>query len=1016
MGALGTSNRTLVVASGERIQSEGRWSGWISMGEERAEVDLEVFDSKGTFGILLGKPFLAGIGAVQDYAKDALRVGGRTVQRVVRIEAPPGIGHPVQLAQEEEVVRWLEAIIAGRSSPEEGEEEGSEAETEGDGGDSESDTSDGGSAASELEDGSEGEVVEGERSDEATYGGGERMDDLPEEGAEVQAVHSEGQSRTILNPFAEERLTSILTQVQIGPDLSVEEHAQVEALVREFADVFTLSLREVKPVDFIEHKLTIKEGATLPTRVHQRPLTEVQKAWYLGVLDEMEAAGICCRIPAEEVKCVSATTLAPKDSGGGGMTREEIIARANELCQGSGLPDFYVGEQGEPKTPSLQQGREAKGGHRSNVPTSWRICHAYMTLNRNTQVPPFLQGNLYLKQQRMAGKRWTSVIDFAAGYYAIPVAEDSIPYTAFYVEGRGYYSYCRMPFGLTGAPTTFCEMVSQALDDMIGRELETWMDDICLSGNDFGLKMKDLRKFFGRCRDKKLSLAPSKCKLFQSEVLFAGAKLSGSGVGHNSKKIEAVLNWPIPGNALELLGFLGLTNTYRRLIPGYASIAAPLTDLTREVKPEKPKQGQRLRRGAYKAALRKEQLTFKWGRDQERAFVALKCLVTSDQVMRPAVYDGRPFRVTSDASKVGFGAVLEQEYAVSGSDSKSKQYWHPIAFASKRTSRSEEKYTPFLLEFAALKFALDEFRPFIWGSPVEVETDCQALRDFLRREDLSATHARWRDALLEFMIIERYQKPVAFMADGGSHFTGQEVKEFCEQEGIHHITTPAYSPWVNGLAENTNKLIIGRLRRLCSPDLNTTTPAEIDTDSIPKQWPKHLETAVAQLNDRILPATRYAPRELLFGVMMERGTPAEPDAGESGAIEEVETEIHMALAAIQRAEAGVRWAEHGKKRKAKFDKRVREVEFRVGEVVQVYDSRAEGSHETKFKILPRWSPPVRVRERRVNSYELETLGGAPLKGRVHARRLRSFGTGNAPRSAPVFKGGHLGQGTEEQRS
>ncbi|KIO23639.1 hypothetical protein M407DRAFT_44265, partial [Tulasnella calospora MUT 4182] len=60
-----------------------------------------------------------------------------------------------------------------------------------------------------------------------------------------------------------------------------------------------------------------------------------------------------------------------------------------------------------------------------------------------------------------------------------------------------------------------------------------------------------------------------------------------------------------------------------------------------------------------------------WGAGQERAFVALKCLVTSNHVMRPAVYDGRPFRVTSDASKVGFGAVLEQEYESATSDSKS---------------------------------------------------------------------------------------------------------------------------------------------------------------------------------------------------------------------------------------------------------------------------------------------------------------------------------------------------------
>lgn len=66
---------------------------------------------------------------------------------------------------------------------------------------------------------------------------------------------------------------------------------------------------------------------------------------------------------------------------------------------------------------------------------------------------------------------------------------------------------------------------------------------------------------------------------------------------------------------------------------------------------------------------------------------------------------------------------------------------HPIAFASKWTSRTKEKYKPFLLEFTALKFALDRFSNIIWGFPVEIETDCQALRDVILNDKLNAAHA-----------------------------------------------------------------------------------------------------------------------------------------------------------------------------------------------------------------------------------------------------------------------------------
>ena len=101
-------------------------------------------------------------------------------------------------------------------------------------------------------------------------------------------------------------------------------------------------------------------------------------------------------------------------------------------------------------------------------------------------------GDLWTKQEFAAGHQWASIIDFAAGYYAVPLDDDTVPYVAFYVEGRGYYVYLHMPFILTGAPATSCEMVAIALDDMIGRELVNWMDDICLAGDVFETKLSNL--------------------------------------------------------------------------------------------------------------------------------------------------------------------------------------------------------------------------------------------------------------------------------------------------------------------------------------------------------------------------------------------------------------------------------------------------------------------------------------------------------------------------------------------
>lgn len=62
-------------------------------------------------------------------------------------------------------------------------------------------------------------------------------------------------------------------------------------------------------------------------------------------------------------------------------------------------------------------------------------------LNKATEVPLFPTSNLQAKQEFAAGHHWASLINFAAGYYAVELDNMSVPYITFYVEGRGYYNY-----------------------------------------------------------------------------------------------------------------------------------------------------------------------------------------------------------------------------------------------------------------------------------------------------------------------------------------------------------------------------------------------------------------------------------------------------------------------------------------------------------------------------------------------------------------------------------------------
>ncbi|QRW10614.1 Retrovirus-related Pol polyprotein from transposon opus [Ceratobasidium sp. AG-Ba] len=526
------------------------------------------------------------------------------------------------------------------------------------------------------------------------------------------------ESDQLNHPFKPSRVAEILWKVTIRDDLTPEQRRKVSDLVGEYADIFPGSLSEVPPIDFMQMKLDIPAGTQFPCQAGQKQLTEPQQQWLYKTLDEMEEAKIIAKVSQDQVSAVSLTNIVPKPGGSELPSLAALRQMANEQCQLYGLPVMWpdVDVEGPEEIP-----RQTK--------TKYQLVHNFAAVNEVTQLRPFPMGDLPSMQRKVAGHQWILVMDFMAGFNAIPIALESVPYTGFHVDGRGYYVYLWMPFGLTGGPTMFCEIVAAAFHDLIGNILEVWMDDVATACNDFEAGMANMRLIFAKCRAHGLSLSPAETILFMTEARFAGARCSSEGVRPDLAKVKAILEWPEPKTTLEVLCFLG----------NYARIAQPLSDLTRD---------RTLKDTAVKL-------------DEEgcKAFAMLKTILTSNTVTQVPIYDGWPFIVTTDGSKYGFGAVLSQEFDVIDSTGVTRKVMYPVAFASKRTSRTEEWYIPFLLEFAALKFALDEFDNMIFGQAIELETDCKALADLLGHDKLNSTHKRWRKLIIARNIVAVRHKP-----------------------------------------------------------------------------------------------------------------------------------------------------------------------------------------------------------------------------------------------------------------
>ena len=127
---------------------------------------------------------------------------------------------------------------------------------------------------------------------------------------------------------------------------SLEPHKlqEVHDLVAEFADVFALSVKEVKPVTHIKYQLDVPPNAALLVKVNQQSLTMGQKEFYFPRLMEFVEAGVLKPIHVSKVKVAHPKVLAQKAHEAPGLTIEEIYQEINEQC-------ITLGEKPDPSIP-----------------------------------------------------------------------------------------------------------------------------------------------------------------------------------------------------------------------------------------------------------------------------------------------------------------------------------------------------------------------------------------------------------------------------------------------------------------------------------------------------------------------------------------------------------------------------------------------------------------------------------------------------------------------------------------
>ncbi|OWY99835.1 LOW QUALITY PROTEIN: Enzymatic Polyprotein, partial [Phytophthora megakarya] len=414
-----------------------------------------------------------------------------------------------------------------------------------------------------------------------------------------------------------------------------------------------------------------------------------------------------------------------------------------------------------------------------------------------------------------------------------------------------------MPFGLTNAPATFQRLMNGVLRGLTWMTCLVYLDDIVIfTKGGIERHIVELASVLERLKSAGLSLKLKKCTFATTSMEYLGHMLSDEGVRPVDRLVTAVREFSRPLDSTEVKRFVHLAGYYRKFMAGFGSIVEPLTRLL------------------------KKDVDWEWTEAQEFAFARVKMLLTTQPLLLYPNFE-LPFRLVTDASKVGLGACLQQDHG---------RGWQPIAFASKVNNRAESNYSITELECAAVVWSVKLFRPYLYGRTFTIVTDHAALRWLMTRPNLAGRLHRWSLTLQEYEFNIVYRPGATnVVADTLSRAPAVVLAAVGRQKrriGSRATCTAAHTAVTNGVVQDNNNALVttatsDEVRMIGTSE--STDEVDMPTVSIPDTAGE--TTMVVRLNDgAVRNSTAVSNNGSLSAV--DHGLAVAPTDGTHGASDE----------------------------------------------------------------------------------------------------------------------------------
>ena len=180
-------------------------------------------------------------------------------------------------------------------------------------------------------------------------------------------------------------------------------------------------------------------------------------------------------------------------------------------------------------------------------------------------------------------KRFTK-LDFWSGFYQYRCHPDTIQKTAF-IGPDALYEWLVISFGAANALSEFMRLMADLLVEHIDKGCcIVFIDDIFAYSRNDEDHERHVKSVMDKIRKVGFRLHGSKCSFGRMSAPFLGFDIDGddpegASVRMAHEKIKAIADWSYPETPKETRSFVNLSGVYRKYVPDFARISAPLMEL-----------------------------------------------------------------------------------------------------------------------------------------------------------------------------------------------------------------------------------------------------------------------------------------------------------------------------------------------------------------------------------------------------------------------------------------------------